>query len=818
MGMELLYTSAPKGLKPGTRGFCTVAMTQGVPPQLVERLESLSGYRQVFAPQDPQAALNPVVQSHLRISIAGRNYHVLSRICAAGLDYSQRNNKFAHHLVLDPRELSPAGPAWTLAQPAVMETVWDGTPRLLAGGRRMPSGNVAPAVCRAWQQLTGDAGWGGVLAEAAIERPKSPVTIIFRPGVDPLPLIAESLALLPPEQRWNVTFSTYFTKLPPGVECQWRCALEGSVEAKGAQGLVIDLCRALAAAQDGQHVTAARTGKLAAFARVATRASSVIDDDIELENLLQSLEPGKPHISGRIPAPTPVAAASLEPLPPVLPPRPATSNSRFAFRNPSLKGKVRWPIIAAATAFILIVGGGTAALLISRNKSDAQDNESLSQIAAHNNERADKEKTDKEKTLNVKTDAQKSVNDKPDTQEPDKEKPDKEKADKEKADKEKADREKADKHAREVLDSLPSCVAISLRAGSAATSPIPIAEFDFGLARECRLSLLGREGAFGAGACELKAPNATSPAQLIEWTCEIDGSAQGKFIFSASGLDFRWLDVARSPRDIQRMNQLRNCVLQFRVGSQPKRIALRAPKSLNPLPLSPVDQNETSIQPKKSRPMDIEYPPIAFEPKVELVEITGLPSGYLAVHPSPADLHQLNVRKSVTNGEALNVPLTFIASASKERLGSESVGVPVQVSVEPRPQVEKWRAYFPRKSVHAGSTTTPPRVTSSLIEVDILPGLKRDLTQTDIKKDRIQKERDSEENRKELKAVWAERADLVSQIEEAQWLNECLKALLTQNPNAVARYRVYMDVEDYRVELLEAIAAGGAQGTAAATK
>ena len=34
--------------------------------------------------QDPQAALNPVVHSHLRISVGGRNYHLLSRGCGRG--------------------------------------------------------------------------------------------------------------------------------------------------------------------------------------------------------------------------------------------------------------------------------------------------------------------------------------------------------------------------------------------------------------------------------------------------------------------------------------------------------------------------------------------------------------------------------------------------------------------------------------------------------------------------------------------------------------------------------------------------------------
>ena len=61
MSQELHYTSVPRGLKPGSRGFCTVGMTPHMPGPLVDRLEALSGYQPFFPPHDPSAALNPVV-------------------------------------------------------------------------------------------------------------------------------------------------------------------------------------------------------------------------------------------------------------------------------------------------------------------------------------------------------------------------------------------------------------------------------------------------------------------------------------------------------------------------------------------------------------------------------------------------------------------------------------------------------------------------------------------------------------------------------------------------------------------------------------
>ena len=61
MSQELHYTSVPRGLLPGTRGFCTVASTPNMSGPLRERLEGLSGYQQVFPPHDPKAALTQLI-------------------------------------------------------------------------------------------------------------------------------------------------------------------------------------------------------------------------------------------------------------------------------------------------------------------------------------------------------------------------------------------------------------------------------------------------------------------------------------------------------------------------------------------------------------------------------------------------------------------------------------------------------------------------------------------------------------------------------------------------------------------------------------
>lgn len=264
MSHELFYTSAPKGLRPGSRGFCTVASTEGLPAHLAEQIESLSAYRPLFPPLDARGKLNPIVYSHLRLTAGSKTYHVLSRIGPAGLDYSQRSNKFAHHVILEPGELPAGGPAWLLAQPGFLEDQWNGEVRYLPAGRIPPQGDAAPSVCRHWKNLTGDAGWAGVLADSFEKDPLRQVYLIFSPGTDVLPLVVESLKLLSPAKRWPVTFSTYFTNLPQGIPCLWRFVAKGSPEANASRlpgALVLNLTEPLGKPPESELVEMARTGQ-----------------------------------------------------------------------------------------------------------------------------------------------------------------------------------------------------------------------------------------------------------------------------------------------------------------------------------------------------------------------------------------------------------------------------------------------------------------------------------------------------------------------------------------------------------------------------
>lgn len=278
MSQELHYTSSPRGLKPGSRGFCTVACTAGLSPTLAERLEGLSGYRPKHPPHHPEAALNPVNWSHLRLNSAGQTASVLSRVGPAGLDYTDRPNKYAHHVVLESGERAAGGPAWMLSQPGFMESTWAGSPQILPAGRRPPSGDRPAGVCRTWAERLGDAGWAGVVAESFLADTKRPTILVYDPGTDILSLFVEAIALLPAERRWEVTFSTFYTGLPAGTTCSWRGVLRDSPEERQARGnpeaLILDLGQTHGNAQGGAFVTSARTGEPVESSLPPTRSVS----------------------------------------------------------------------------------------------------------------------------------------------------------------------------------------------------------------------------------------------------------------------------------------------------------------------------------------------------------------------------------------------------------------------------------------------------------------------------------------------------------------------------------------------------------------
>ncbi len=244
---ELVFTSYHKGLKSGTSGFTTVAHTTSMPRNYVILCESLSGYQYTYSLSHPLYNQNPIAYSHYIFKSGNQNISILSKVCAFDKDYTGRENKLAHHILLHSDERNPGGPARVMDQGNLFFDKWHMDPHHLEPGRiQMPVEEEKENYeTQTWKKTFGDAGAAGVLARSALETPNIPAFIIFEPGMPMLPLIEEALCLIPPEKRWQITFNTYFTVKPIDADCQWRCCLPDSAPlATGARypgALIVDI-------------------------------------------------------------------------------------------------------------------------------------------------------------------------------------------------------------------------------------------------------------------------------------------------------------------------------------------------------------------------------------------------------------------------------------------------------------------------------------------------------------------------------------------------------------------------------------------------
>jgi len=274
MAEELIYTSARRGLRPGTRGYCTVAYTRGMKPETVRVLESLSAYK---APNTRTAA-PPVGFSHHRVPLGGFGVSILSRVGPAAADHTNRDNKIAHHVMLDAAERPEAGPAWLCRQPGFFTTAWTSAPQQLPRRTTIPEGRSVRRPAAAWAAAAGDAGWAAVLAHTFLSRPGTLAYVIAAAGTDCLELTAEALELLPSARRWHVTFSTYFTRLPAGGSCLWRwCRPDAAClrdARRNARNLIIDLTGPLGDAPENPLSECARNGAPLPLPRRRTRRAA----------------------------------------------------------------------------------------------------------------------------------------------------------------------------------------------------------------------------------------------------------------------------------------------------------------------------------------------------------------------------------------------------------------------------------------------------------------------------------------------------------------------------------------------------------------
>lgn len=234
---------------------------------MVQILEAMSTYKSLYGVHEEQDADNPVAFSHYRSNLLGREASVLSRVCPSAPDHTGRSNKLAHHILLSAREYPAGGPVWLCRQEDFFLQEWQGEPRFIEMPRKVPSGESPCGRAVTWEKLTGDAGYAAWLADSCQNTLQAVVYVIFQPGMPMLDLLGEAMALLKPHQRWAITFSTYFTSLPAGMTCNWRCCLpEAEVLREGRrnrQAKILDLTEPLPSLPDSPLVQLAREGQSA---------------------------------------------------------------------------------------------------------------------------------------------------------------------------------------------------------------------------------------------------------------------------------------------------------------------------------------------------------------------------------------------------------------------------------------------------------------------------------------------------------------------------------------------------------------------------
>ena len=199
MPLQLIFTSAPQGLTPGRSGYCTVARHRAIPDRLAQLLESVG---------TPHERADGETFTFRMLEAGGKNWCVLSRFVARGLDYTQRDNRLAHHLIFSLEE------AAVLPPPAAIAGRWKGWRNEWSGAPTWLEGEDRPLQLEAQTPLTPAVTWReetGTGAKAAwLVNASGPATVgLLNPPetLRLLRLLAEASALLG-KSAWAASFTT----------------------------------------------------------------------------------------------------------------------------------------------------------------------------------------------------------------------------------------------------------------------------------------------------------------------------------------------------------------------------------------------------------------------------------------------------------------------------------------------------------------------------------------------------------------------------------------------------------------------------------
>ncbi len=258
MAYQFLFTSLLTTLRGGS-GYGIVAESHRVPKVLSEEITRIAAYKEVYPSGDPNHSYNPVNYFFYIFN----PWCIVGKIALSKNDYTGRFNYLGEFFALEQSELPDAGPV-SLLEALPFQSEFHGEARLLPPCVLPNVPSVGSKVCHQWASLTGDPGWGGVLAET-LHKEQNAWVLYDKSlhGKKCLSLIGESLNLLSPAERWRITFSTHVEGFPKGNQVRLRMLQQG-----GAQSLDFKSnpeCLNLAkekwpAAEGGDWLIAARTG------------------------------------------------------------------------------------------------------------------------------------------------------------------------------------------------------------------------------------------------------------------------------------------------------------------------------------------------------------------------------------------------------------------------------------------------------------------------------------------------------------------------------------------------------------------------------
>ena len=235
MAHQIVYTSAPRGLTPGSKGYCTVVASNAMASALQRQLESLSQYNHIYPPNTTNDILNPTNFQYSKASFGGKQLCVLSRVSDAGLDYSRRSNLLAHHVALESDECNVSGPAALIDSLLLPPSVkrWEKPPqRLDMGAIRNPPCPTSPMTSHHPLGLRPELV--GEIAGRLANSTQQIVTVLYRQEQHAhlLPLVIDVFWLLAPRERWNITFSTYYFADLKSTDCRLRFIPHGTPNAE----------------------------------------------------------------------------------------------------------------------------------------------------------------------------------------------------------------------------------------------------------------------------------------------------------------------------------------------------------------------------------------------------------------------------------------------------------------------------------------------------------------------------------------------------------------------------------------------------------